>query len=159
MCQAMGWDEWSAEGFNWDTMVENVDNYVSGMQYGYQNQLRDNAVEYINAVASFADAHSVNYTDVDGKTAKTVSSERFIVAVGGRPNYPTIPGAQLALTSDDIFWWKKAVGKTLVIGGSYIALECAGFLQGLGFDTTVMVRSILLRGFDQQCARQIGDIM
>lgn len=49
-------------------------------------------------------------------------------------------------------------GKTLVVGASYIALECAGFLNELGFDTTVMVRSILLRGFDQQIANRIGDV-
>jgi len=52
------------------------------------------------------------------------------------------------LTSDDIFMKKTPPGKTLVIGASYVALECAGFLVGLGYDTTVMVRSILLRGFD-----------
>lgn len=54
---------------------------------------------------------------------------------------------------------KKAPGKTLVVGASYIALECAGFLTGLGYDTTVMVRSILLRGFDQDMASRIGQYM
>lgn len=49
------------------------------------------------------------------------------------------------MTSDDIFMRKTAPGKTLVIGASYVALECAGFLKGLGYDVTVMVRSILLR--------------
>ena len=46
-----------------------------------------------------------------------------------------------------------------MIGASYIALECAGFLNELGHDVTVAVRSILLRGFDTQCAQQIGEIM
>ena len=55
-----------------------------------------------------------------------------------------------AITSDDIFALAKPPGRTLVIGASYVALECAGFLSGLGYDTTVMVRSILLRGFDRQ---------
>jgi pyruvate/2-oxoglutarate dehydrogenase complex dihydrolipoamide dehydrogenase (E3) component len=54
---------------------------------------------------------------------------------------------------------KKAPGKTLVIGASYVALECAGFLTALGYDTTVMVRSILLRGFDQDMANRIGSYM
>ena len=49
------------------------------------------------------------------------------------------------------------LNKTLVIGASYVALECAGFLTSLGYDTTVMVRSIFLRGFDQQCANIIGN--
>ena len=72
-----------------------------------------------------------------------------MIAVGGRPSYPDIPGArEFGTSSDDIFSLKKAPGKTLVIGASYVALECAGFLTALGYDTTVMVRSILLRGFD-----------
>lgn len=50
-------------------------------------------------------------------------------------------------------------GKTLVVGASYVALECAGFLAGIGFDVTVMVRSILLRGFDQDMAERIGKYM
>merc|ERR1712217_581171 len=83
-----------------------------------------------------------------------------LIACGGRPNYGDYPGAEeCVISSDDIFWQKKAPGKTLVIGASYIALECAGFLAGFGFDVTVMVRSILLRGFDTQIADMIGDYM
>ncbi len=54
---------------------------------------------------------------------------------------------------------KKAPGKTLVVGASYVALECAGFLTAFGYDTTVMVRSIFLRGFDQQMADLIAAYM
>jgi thioredoxin reductase (NADPH) len=80
--------------------------------------------------------------------------------VGGRPSYPGIPGdKEFGITSDDIFSMKKAPGKTLVVGASYVALECAGFLTALGYDATVMVRSILLRGFDQDMAKIIGDHM
>lgn len=61
--------------------------------------------------------------------------------------------------SDDLFSLPYAPGKTLVIGASYVSLECAGFLAALGFQVTVMVRSILLRGFDQLCAEKIGDYM
>jgi len=53
----------------------------------------------------------------------------------------------------------QSPGKTLIVGASYVALECAGFLAGLGYDVTVMVRSILLRGFDQECAERIGEYM
>ena len=60
-----------------------------------------------------------------------------------------VPGArEFGISSDDVFLMPKAPGKTLVVGASYVALECAGFLKSLGYDTTVMVRSILLRGFD-----------
>jgi len=53
----------------------------------------------------------------------------------------------------------KTPGKTLVVGASYVALECAGFLTALGYDTTVMVRSILLRGFDREYSDKIGEFM
>jgi len=67
--------------------------------------------------------------------------------------------------SDDVFQmdWnateKKEPGKTLVVGASYVALECAGFFSALGYDTTVMVRSILLRGFDREYSDKIGEYM
>ena len=89
-----------------------------------------------------------------------MTADKIIVAVGGRPSYPDIPGArEFGITSDDVFSLKKAPGKTLVVGASYVALECAGFLTALGYDTTVMVRSILLRGFDQDMANLIGEHM
>jgi len=61
--------------------------------------------------------------------------------------------------SDDVFSLEYCPGKTLSVGASYVSLECAGFLRGLGLDVTVMVRSILLRGFDQQMAELAGDFM
>lgn len=63
------------------------------------------------------------------------------------------------IRSDDLFSLPYCPGKTLVVGASYVALECGGFLAGLGLDVTVMVRSILLRGFDQDMANRAGDYM
>lgn len=83
-----------------------------------------------------------------------------MIATGGRPSYPGIPGdKEFGITSDDMFMMKKTPGKTLVVGASYVALECAGFLTAFGYDTSVMVRSIFLRGFDQDMANRIADHM
>merc|ERR1712168_1348351 len=91
---------------------------------------------------------------------KEITATNFVVAVGGRPKYPDVPGAkEYAITSDDLFSLENHPGSTLIVGASYIALECAGFLKGIGVDVTVMVRSILLRGFDQQMADKIGEYM
>ena len=62
----------------------------------------------------------------------------------------------MAISSDDIFSLEQSPGKTLCVGVSYISLECAGVLAGLGYDTTVAVRYILLCGFDRECADMIG---
>lgn len=80
--------------------------------------------------------------------------------MGGRPTILDVPGArEFAQTSDDIFWSKKPFGKTLVIGSGYIALECGGFLSGLGKDVTILYRGGFLRAFDQQIVEKIVGFM
>merc|ERR1719327_1858423 len=105
------------------------------------------------------DAHTIELDN--GKGAKeVVTADKIVVACGGRPSYPGIPGdKEFGITSDDLFSLKKAPGRTLVVGASYVALECAGFLTAFGYDTTVMVRSIFLRGFDQDMAGRISEHM
>jgi thioredoxin reductase 1, cytoplasmic len=95
------------------------------------------------------------------KKISYLTADKFIIATGERPKYPDdCPGAkEFGITSDDLFSLPYSPGKTLVIGASYVALECAGFLKGIGYDVTVMIRSIFLRGFDQEIAEQIGAFM
>lgn len=147
---------------DWATLIGNVQKHIRGLNEGYEAQLKSKDVTYYNAFATFRDAHTVELKYGWGKDAKveTKTARRFVVACGGRPRYPDGEGLkEYSISSDDIFSLQKPPGKTLVIGASYVALECAGFLTGLGYDTTVMVRSILLRGFDQQMANKIGDYM
>ena len=92
--------------------------------------------------------------------SSVVTAKYVLIATGGRPSDPEIPGGrEHSINSDDIFWLKANPGRTLVVGASYIALECGGFMHALGVDVTIMVRSILLRGFDQQIANKIGEYM
>ena len=99
---------------------------------------------------------NIQLTHKNSKTEQ-LTANHFIIATGERPRYPIeVEGAQQhAITSDDIFSLPYNPGKTLVIGASYVALECAGFLKGTGYDVTVMVRSIVLRGFDRQCSELV----
>ena len=121
--------------------------------------LTKNKAKYFNSYATFVDPHTLKLVDAKNVESQ-VTANKIVVAVGGRPSYPDIPGAkEFGITSDDIFSLGKAPGKTLVVGASYVALECAGFLTALGYDTTVMVRSIFLRGFDQDMANLIGKHM
>jgi len=90
---------------------------------------------------------------------ETVTARHIMISVGGRPTFLDGIDNSLVITSDDIFSLKFNPGKILVVGASYIALECAGFLHAFGFDVTVMVRSIFLRGFDQECSNKIADLM
>lgn len=141
------------KSFKWKTLVDNVQKYIHSLNNNYEQELKKNQIDYFNEKAVFVDKHKVQFLGQE----KYVSAQNFIIAVGGRPTYPDIPGAHLGITSDDLFSLNKDPGKVLLVGASYIALECAGFLNGLGYETTVMVRSILLRGFDQDIADMIGE--
>merc|ERR1719431_1408633 len=143
---------------NWSKMVEEVQNHIGGLNWGYRVALREKEVTYLNEYAEFQDKNTLKTTNKKGKE-KTVTAAQFILATGGRPRYPNIPGVEFGISSDDIFSLPHSPGKVLLVGASYIALECAGFLAAMGLDTTVMVRSILLRGFDQQMAVKIGEYM
>lgn len=144
---------------NWETLVQGVQDHIGSLNWGYRVELRTRKVQYINAFGTFTGPHTLECTDRKG-TKTTITSRRFVLAMGGRPRYPSIPGArEHCITSDDLFSMRRTPGKTLVVGASYVALECAGVLSGLGFNTTVMIRSIPLRGFDQQMAEMIVDFM
>jgi len=128
------------------------------MNQGYESTLKKKAVTYYNALGSFVNANTVQLEFGDGrKEIKTASY--VVIAVGGRPTQLGCPGEEHAITSDDIFWKKESPGKTLCVGASYVALECAGFLTGIGLDTTVMIRSIPLRGYDIEVANRIVSYM
>eukprot|EP00062_Callorhinchus_milii_P016298 gi/632967690/ref/XP_007900117.1/ PREDICTED: thioredoxin reductase 2, mitochondrial [Callorhinchus milii] len=154
-----GWDIPSPVRHDWATMAQAIQNHVKSLNWGHRVQLQDKKVTYLNLKGSFVDNHTIQGVSKTGK--KTVlTAENIVIATGGRPKYPPqVPGAELGISSDDIFWFKDSPGKTLVVGGSYVGLECAGFLTGIGLNTSLMVRSIPLRGFDQQMAQLVTDHM
>jgi len=157
--KSFGWGVDRAQvNHDWAAMVTEIQNHIGGLNWGYRVALREKQVTYLNEYAEFVDKNTLKVTNKKGKE-RNVTAAQFILATGGRPRYPDIPGAELGISSDDIFSLPHTPGKTLLVGASYIALECAGFLAGVGCDATVMVRSILLRGFDQQMAGKIGEYM
>ncbi|KAI1725223.1 pyridine nucleotide-disulfide oxidoreductase domain-containing protein [Ditylenchus destructor] len=140
---------------NWAKMKDAIQDHIAGLNWGYRVQLREKQVTYFNSYASFSGTHEITATDKKGQQKK-YTANKFLVAVGVRPKYPNVPGdREFSITSDDLFSLPYNPGKTLCIGASYVSLECAGFLKGIGNDVTVMVRSILLRGFDQDMAERI----
>ncbi|XP_067634559.1 thioredoxin reductase 1, mitochondrial isoform X2 [Eurosta solidaginis] len=142
---------------DWNKLVQAVQNHIKSVNWVTRVDLRDKKVEYINGLGYFKDQHTIVAKMKNG-TERSLTAQNILIAVGGRPRYSPIPGAvEYGITSDDIFSLDREPGKTLVIGAGYIGLECAGFLKGLGYDATIMVRSVVLREFDQQMANIIKD--
>jgi thioredoxin reductase (NADPH) len=143
---------------SWELLRMNVQNHIRGLNFKYRVDLREKNVTYLNLLGKFVDRHTLETVDKKGNKG-TVTASRFLIAVGGRPTPLSCEGGDLAISSDDIFSLDRDPGKVLCVGASYISLECAGFLRGIGKDVTVAVRSILLRGFDRECADKIGEYM
>ncbi|XP_034476773.1 thioredoxin reductase 2, mitochondrial [Drosophila innubila] len=144
---------------DWKKLVKSVQDHIKSVNWVTRVDLRDKKVEYVNSMGYFVDAHTIEYKTKRGERMQ-LTAEYVVVAVGGRPRYPSIPGAtEYGITSDDIFSYEKEPGRTLVVGAGYVGLECACFLKGLGYDPTVMVRSIVLRGFDRQMSELLTAMM
>ncbi|XP_045542761.1 thioredoxin reductase 1, mitochondrial isoform X2 [Papilio machaon] len=152
-----GWEVPSPKDIkiNWSSLTEAVQNHIKSVNWVTRVDLRDKKIEYINGLGEFKDAHTIVATMKNG-SKKELTAKNVVIAVGGRPHYPDIPGAmEYCISSDDIFSLAYPPGKTLVVGAGYIGLECAGFLNSLGYSATVLVRSVPLRGFDQQMAHLV----
>lgn len=155
---AYGWTNLGDKKLDWAALVQAVQDHIGSLNFGYRVQLREENVKYLNKLGRFVGPNEVEAKGKDGST-EIITAKRIVIAVGGRPRPLGIPGQELSVSSDDLFSLQKSPGKTLVVGASYVALECAGFLAAFGYDTTVMVRSILLRGFDRDMSQRIGTYM
>lgn len=97
----------------------------------------------INGYAKFVDAHTI---EVNGEQ---LTADHFLIATGGRPEWPKIPGAEYGIDSDGFFELTELPERVAIIGAGYIAVELAGVLHGLGSDTHLFVRKHApLRNFD-----------
>lgn len=142
-----GWNMPEKATHDWSKMIDNIQGHIKALNWGYKVQLREKKVKYLNELGKFLGPNKLELTDKKGKT-REITAKNFVVAVGGRPKYPDIPGAvEHCITSDDIFSLQSNPGSTLIVGGSYIALETAGFLKGMGNEVTIMVSDMKIDHF------------
>ncbi|MEP5008116.1 FAD-dependent oxidoreductase, partial [Roseobacter sp.] len=143
--RAYGWD-FQAGDFDWSSFKTKLHAELDRLEGVYRNILASNGVETFDQRARMVDAHTVELADGSKKTAKHI-----LLAMGGRPVMPDLPGAELGITSNEIFHLDKLPEDILIIGGGYIACGFAGIMHGLGVKTTQYYRGAqILRGFDDE---------
>ncbi len=139
---------------DWAGLKQRRDAYVERLNGIYERNLDKRGVTYLAGHARFVDAHTV---DIEGRR---VSADRIVIATGGRPMVPDIPGAELGITSDDFFELEARPQRVLVAGSGYIAVELAGVFNALGSDVQLVVRKdSILRSFDTMLAERLMDCM
>jgi glutathione reductase (NADPH) len=131
------------DGHDWAALKAARDAYVTRLNGIYAANLAKSGVEVVRGWARLTDAHRV---EVDGRR---LTGARILLASGGRPNRPAVPGADLGIDSDGFFDLATRPSRVTVVGGGYIGLELAGVFAALGSAVTLVARGpSLLRGFD-----------
>ncbi|WP_101065399.1 glutathione-disulfide reductase [Roseovarius salinarum] len=152
--QSYGWTV-HAGGFDWPAFRTKLHAELDRLEDVYRGILSRNAVESFDTRARLADAHTVELA-----SGQRFSARHILVATGGWPVKPDIPGAEHALTSNEIFHLDALPKSMLIIGGGYIACEFACILNGLGVEVTQFYRGAqILRGFDGEARGLIADEM
>ncbi len=140
--------------FDWRKLVANKDREIDRLNGIYERVLVNAGVTIFRDRAVVLDSHSVSLG------GKTFSAKHILVATGSWPQKPDIPGADLAITSNEAFSLDKLPKRALVVGGGYIAVEFASIFNGLGVKTTLAYRgSQLLHGFDAELGTRLGEEM
>jgi glutathione reductase (NADPH) len=132
--------------FDWPTLVANKDKEIARLEAAYVAALEKPGVEIIRDRAVVTGPNSVKLV----KDGRELSTRFILVATGGHPHIPDIPGKEFGITSNEAFHLEKLPHSILIEGGGYIALEFATIFAGLGVHTTVVYRGdCILRGFDE----------
>lgn len=144
----------SVKNHDWAGLKERRDAYIERLNGIYERNLDKRGVTFLRGRARFVDAHTL---DVDGRK---IQADRIVVATGGRPMVPDIPGAELGITSDDFFELEERPQRVLIAGSGYIAVELAGVFNALGSDVRLVVRKdSILRDFEPMLAERLMDCM
>lgn len=141
-------------GFDWAALKKSRDDYVARLNEIYARRLADCGIADIRSTGRFVGPRTV---EVEGKR---LSSERVVIATGGVPMVPELPGAELGITSDGFFDLESCPRRVVVVGSGYISVELSGMLNALGAKVTVLARkSRLLRAFDEMLSEQLTGAM
>ena len=139
---------------NWLKFKTQRDAYINRLNNIYETNLNNRGIEYIVGEAKFIDANNVKVND------KILESERIVIATGGQPAMPDIPGVNFGINSDDFFALEDKPDSVLIIGSGYIAVELACVLNSLGTETSILVRKqSVLRNFDQILSTELVESM
>ena len=154
-----GWKGATAGTFDWDTFMEAKNTEITRLNNIYDGMLGNAGVDVIEGYGKFLSKNEVEVSMADG-TKKVLTAKNVLVAVGGWPFLPKIPGIEHTITSNEIFYLEKQPKRIVIVGGGFIALEFATIMDGLGSDVTLMYRGdLFLRGFDNDMREHLKEEM
>ena len=148
-----GWQV-SEPVFDWNVLLNNKNIEIKRLNGIYKNLLKRNNVVLYNGRAVLTGPNTIRVNDGD------INARRILVATGGWPHIPDIPGREHVISSNEAFFLDTLPASVVIVGGGYIAVEFAGIFHGLGVDTTLVYRGdLFLRGFDGEMREFLAEQM
>ena len=144
---------WSLEGarHDWPAMIAAKNKELNRLEGAYRNLLKNAGNELIEGRGNLADAHTVA---IGGKR---ITGQKILIATGGWPSVPEIPGREHLFTSNEALDLMHRPARIVIWGGGYIAVEFAGIFRALGSEVHLVVRAdAVLRGFDGDVRAHLG---
>jgi len=126
--------ETTVSAIDWAQLKESRDNYVARLNTIYRANLDDSHVDIINGLAHFADESTL------AVSGDEYTADHIVIATGGKPTLPALPGTELGITSDGFFDLDRQPERVAIVGAGYIAVELAGMLNSLGSEVTMLLR-------------------
>ncbi len=144
----------AVHGHDWASLKARRDEYVTRLNGIYENNLDRRGVDYIRGAAQFVDSHTLAVGN------EHYRADRIVIATGGRPIVPDIPGAGYGIVSDGFFTLEERPQRVLIAGSGYIAVELGGVFNALGSKVNIVVRKDgLVRSFDAMLGEQVMEAM
>ncbi len=129
---------------DWGALIQAKNAELDRLEGVYQRILRTNKVQLIEGTGRLVDAHTI---EVDGRT---LTAEKILIATGGWPSLPEMPGIEHVITSNEALDLPELPRRIVIVGGGYIGVEFAGIFNAVGAEVTLIIRaSQILRGFDE----------
>ena len=152
---AYGWS-FGTPRFNWPTLIGNIRSEVDRLEGIYTRLLENAGVDTLSTRATLDDPHRLKLADRDAAvTAKTI-----LVATGGHPHLPDVPGKEHLITSNECFLLDALPSRMAIIGAGYIGVEFASIFAGLGVEVTLIYRGEqILRGFDDELRMRLAEAL
>ena len=151
--KGFGWNVGS-RAFDWATLIANKDEEIRRLNGVYAGLLEESGVTRFEGRARLEGPHTVS---IGGNQ---LGARYVLVATGSWPFVPEVPGAEHAITSNEVFHLEEMPRRVVIVGGGYIGVEFAGILHGLGAQVTQLYRGpLFLRGFDIDLRRTLAEEM
>jgi glutathione reductase (NADPH) len=139
---------------DWQKLVKGRDEYIRNINNYWDGYVNDSGIDRISGKARFVNEHSV---EVDGQV---YTADHIVIATGGRPIVPPVPGAELGITSDGFFQLQQQPKKVAGVGGGYIAVELGGLMNALGSEVSLFaLEDRIMERFDMMISRVLESEM